>query len=217
MSVASIPDTSLGLTSSEIQILRQQQQIALQGGHTGNGASRGRGTGRTSNSSSRAASAASSHGRLLLDPMSLRALSHQLDGLQQQIQNRLEYVCSFLLILPFYFYVSGICQALCGPICSTALPRNPLHYSSKLDSVHSDPHQLEDQMQLSIRNSYDRAGNVIRNADAEIARTRAILASIDDLENELAKIGHIREIVKSYRGRIEGLDQRLDQAARRRL
>ncbi|KAI9367478.1 hypothetical protein BJX61DRAFT_528248 [Aspergillus egyptiacus] len=166
MSVASIPDTSLGLTSSEIQILRQQQQLALQGGHTGNGVSRGRGTGRTSNSSSRAASAASSQGRLLLDPMSLRALSHQLDGLQQQIQNRLEY--------------------------------------------------LEDQMQLSIQNSYDRAGNVIRNADAEIARTRSILASIDELENELAKIGHIREIVRAYRGRIEGLDQRLDQAARRR-
>ncbi|CBF78161.1 hypothetical protein AN8723.2 [Aspergillus nidulans FGSC A4] len=166
MSVASIPDTSLGLTSSEIQILRQQQQIALQGAHTGNGASRGRGTGRTSNSSSRAASAASSHGRLLLDPMSLRALSHQLDGLQQQIQNRLEH--------------------------------------------------LEEQMQLSIQNSYDRAGNVIRNADAEIARTRSILSSIDDLENELAKIGHIREIVRAYRGRIEGLDQRLDQAARRR-
>ncbi|KAL4923562.1 uncharacterized protein BDV17DRAFT_301712 [Aspergillus undulatus] len=166
MSVASIPDTSLGLTSSEIQILRQQQQIALQGGHTGNGVSRGRGTGRTSNSSSRAASAASSHGRLLLDPMSLRALSHQLDGLQQQIQNRLEY--------------------------------------------------LEEQMNVSIQNTYDRAGNVIHNADAEIARTRSILSSIDDLENELAKIGHIREIVRAYRGRIEGLDQRLDQAARRR-
>ncbi|KAL3473486.1 hypothetical protein BJX99DRAFT_261273 [Aspergillus californicus] len=166
MSVASIPDTSLGLTSSEIQILRQQQQLALQGGHTGNGVPRGRGTGRTSNSSSRAASAASSHGRLLLDPMSLRALSHQLDGLQQQIQNRLEY--------------------------------------------------LEEQMQISIQNSYDRAGNVIRNADAEIARTHSILASIDELETELAKIGHIREIVRAYRGRIEGLDQRLDQAARRR-
>jgi hypothetical protein len=71
-------------------------------------------------------------------------------------------------------------------------------------------------MQLSIQNSYDRAGNVIHNADAEIARTRSILTSIDELENELAKIGHIREIVRAYRGRIEGLDQRLDQAARRR-
>ncbi|KAF9884792.1 hypothetical protein FE257_001282 [Aspergillus nanangensis] len=163
---ASIPDTSLGLTSSEIQILRQQQQIALQGGHAGNGISRGRGTGRTSNSSSRAASAASSHGRLLLDPMSLRALSHQLDALQNQIRSRIDY--------------------------------------------------LEEQMQLSIQNTYDRAGNVTRNADAEIARTRSILASIDDLEDEMAKIGHIREIVKAYRARIEGLDHRLDQMARRR-
>ena len=96
---ASIPDTSLGLTSSEIQILRQQQQLALQSGHVGNGGSRGRGTGRTSNSSSRAtsaASAASSQGRLLLDPMSLRALSHQLDGLQEQIRNRIDFVCPFL-------------------------------------------------------------------------------------------------------------------------
>lgn len=76
--------------------------------------------------------------------------------------------------------------------------------------------QLEEQMQLSLQNSYDRAGNVVRNADAEIARTRTIIASIDDLETEFAKIAHIREIVKQYRGRIEGLDQRLDQAARRR-
>lgn len=71
-------------------------------------------------------------------------------------------------------------------------------------------------MQLSLQNSYDRAGNVIANADAEITRTRSILTSIDELENEMTKIGHIREIVKAYRGRIEGLDQRLDQAARRR-
>lgn len=76
--------------------------------------------------------------------------------------------------------------------------------------------QLEDQMQQSIQHSYDLAGNVIRDADAEIARTRSILASIDELEDELAKIGHIRDIVKSFRARVEGLDHRLDQAARRR-
>lgn len=104
MSVAtSIPDTSLGLTSSEIQILRQQQQIALQGGGHAAGVSRGRGSGRNSNSSSRAASAASSQGRLLLDPMSLRALSHQLDYLQEQIRSRIEHVCDgFLIIFPLY-------------------------------------------------------------------------------------------------------------------
>lgn len=71
-------------------------------------------------------------------------------------------------------------------------------------------------MQLSIQNSYDRAGNVIRNADVEIARTRSILASIDDLETEMSKIGHIRDIVKQFRGRLESYDSRLDQASRRR-
>lgn len=71
-------------------------------------------------------------------------------------------------------------------------------------------------MQLSIQNTYDRAGNVIRNADVEIARTRSILASIDELDNELAKIAHIRDIVKSFRGRIETLDHRIDQSSRRR-
>jgi hypothetical protein len=71
-------------------------------------------------------------------------------------------------------------------------------------------------MQESIQNTYDRAGNVIRNADAEIARTRSILASIDDLENELAKISHIRDIVKTFRARIEGYDHRLDHSSRRR-
>lgn len=71
-------------------------------------------------------------------------------------------------------------------------------------------------MQLSIQNTYDRAGNVISDADAEIARTRSILASIDDLENEFTKIARIRDIVKGFRARIEGYDHRLDQASRRR-
>jgi hypothetical protein len=70
-------------------------------------------------------------------------------------------------------------------------------------------------MQLSLQNSHDRVGNVIRNADAEIARTRSILAAIDELEIELAKIGHIRDIVKSFRARIESYDHRLDQVASR--
>lgn len=156
MSVStSIPDNQLGLTPAEVQILRQQQQIALQGSHTG----RGRGSGRNSAASSRGGS---TQGRLLLDPMSLRALSHQLDHLEHQIRTRLDY--------------------------------------------------LEEQMQLSIQGSYDRAGNVVRDAEAQIARTRSILASIDEVENELAKILNIREIVKGFRARIEAYDRRLDQS-----
>lgn len=122
----SIPDTSLGLTSSEIQILRQQQQIALQGSNSGN-VSRGRGSVVNSNSSSRATSAASTQGRLLLDPTSLRALSHQLDYLQEQIRSRIEHVCDHLFF--FFFFVR--CPPLCIPVspqhrgersCSSPLP-----------------------------------------------------------------------------------------------
>lgn len=114
MSVAtSIPDTSLGLTSSEIQILRQQQQIALQGGHAGSVISRGRGTGRNSTSSSRATSAASSQGRLLLDPMSLRALSHQLDNLQEQIRSRIEYVSIISSLSAVFFHCGMMVLMLC--------------------------------------------------------------------------------------------------------
>lgn len=88
---ASIPEPRLGLTSSELQMVVHQQQIALQGGHNGM-VSRGRGMARNSNSSSRAASAASSNGRLLLDPDSLQALNYQLDHLLRDIQHRLDYV-----------------------------------------------------------------------------------------------------------------------------
>ncbi|KAH8662074.1 hypothetical protein BX600DRAFT_310824 [Xylariales sp. PMI_506] len=69
-----VPDTQLGLTDDEIQLLRYHQTQA--GG----------------SSSSRAASRASSQGRLLLDSSSLAALSRHLDRLMQQIQQRIEYL-----------------------------------------------------------------------------------------------------------------------------
>ncbi|KAJ5887494.1 hypothetical protein N7495_007535 [Penicillium taxi] len=166
VSASSIPDTSLGLTSSEIQILRQQQQIALQNTHANNGAARGRGTGYTSNSSSRATSAASSHGRLLLDPESLSALSHQLGHLERRISGQIDY--------------------------------------------------LSQQITDSVKRSRSGVLKTIEAVEAEMDRTRSMMASADELDNELAKIGHIRDIVKSFRGRIESLDRRMDQSRRRR-
>ncbi|KAK2746507.1 hypothetical protein FQN57_003133 [Myotisia sp. PD_48] len=166
MSVStSIPDARLGLTSSEWQMVVHQQQIALQGSHHGSIA-RGRGMGRTSNSSSRAVSAASTQGRLLLDPDSLQALCYQLDHLMRDIRRRIDY--------------------------------------------------LTEQSEISIQNTYDHAGNVIADADAEIARVRHIIISIDELEHEFDKIRRIREIVKSFRARVDSIDQRLDSAQRRR-
>ena len=49
----------------------------------------------------------------------------------------------------------------------------------------------------------------MQQADAEIARFRAILAQIDELETEFAKIARIREMVRGWRGRVEGMERRL--------
>ena len=90
----SIPDTALGLTPSELIILRQQQQIAAQQ-HQAQTASRGRGNSRTSQPSSRAASAASSQGgqgRVYLDPGSLQRLNAHLEALMRRIQDRIDDV-----------------------------------------------------------------------------------------------------------------------------
>lgn len=110
----SIPDTQLGLSTSEIHILRQHQQIALQShqGHTagGNsaGSTRGRGGVRGSPASSRNASVGSHHGgggggvggqqghqhqgRLVLDPGSLTVLGGHFERLMGAIQARVEQV-----------------------------------------------------------------------------------------------------------------------------
>nr|CEG05699.1 unnamed protein product [Fusarium clavum] len=75
MSSQAVPDTQLGLTNEEIQLLRQGQ-AALGGG----------------SSSSRAASRASSQGLLLLDSTSLSALGRYFDHLMASIEQRINYL-----------------------------------------------------------------------------------------------------------------------------
>lgn len=53
-------------------------------------------------------------------------------------------------------------------------------------------------------------------ADAEIARFRDIIRQIDELETEFDKVRHIRDIVKSFRARVEGLERKMDARASRR-
>lgn len=73
MTANTIPDTQLGLTQEEIQILRQGQ-AALDGG----------------SSSSRAASRASSQGLLVLDSSSLSALGRYFDQLMANIEHSIQ-------------------------------------------------------------------------------------------------------------------------------
>lgn len=69
--------------------------------------------------------------------------------------------------------------------------------------------QLNRATEIATQAQYDRAGNAIQMADAEIARFRAILRQIDELENEFDKIRRIREIVRSFRARVEQLERRI--------
>lgn len=76
MSTQAVPDTQLGLSAEEVQLLRQGQ-AALGGGGS---------------SSSRAASRASSQGLLLLDPSSLSALGRYFDHLMANIEQRIQHL-----------------------------------------------------------------------------------------------------------------------------
>lgn len=71
---------------------------------------------------------------------------------------------------------------------------------------------LEEATQRSVQASYDRAGNMIQNADAEIARMKRIMAEIDHLEGEFDKVRRIRDVIKDLRRRVDELDRRMDQA-----
>lgn len=75
MTANAVPDTQLGLTAEELNILRQGQ-AALDGG----------------SSSSRAASRASSQGLLLLDSSSLAALGRYFDRLMANIEQNIQYL-----------------------------------------------------------------------------------------------------------------------------
>ncbi|KAF2741183.1 hypothetical protein EJ04DRAFT_423638 [Polyplosphaeria fusca] len=141
---SSVPDSQLGLTQSEIQLLRHHQHIVQS---------------QAGSSSSRAASQ-SSQGRLLLDPSSLQALSAHFDRLMYTIQQRWHY--------------------------------------------------LSQQTQTATHVQYDRAGNAIQNADAEIARFRAILREIDELQVEFDKVRRIGEIVKGFKSRVTNLEQQFN-------
>ena len=70
--------------------------------------------------------------------------------------------------------------------------------------------QLNAQTTASIAAQTSRNATSIAQADKEIARMHDILRLIDDLEAEYAKVRKIRDTVKSFRGRVEGIERRID-------
>lgn len=69
--------------------------------------------------------------------------------------------------------------------------------------------QLNRQTEIATDAQNDRAGNAMRRADQEIARFRQLMHQIDQLENEFEKLKRIREIVRSWRARVEEMERRL--------
>lgn len=65
---------------------------------------------------------------------------------------------------------------------------------------------------MVAQQQYDRAGNLIQTADSEIARFHDILRQIDELELDFDRIRHIRDIVRSYRARVEEMEQQLEHS-----
>lgn len=94
---STISESQLGLTQSELLLLRQQTEVALQSRSQGTTmAERGRGTSRHSQPSSRAASAASSHGsmqgRITLGSTDLSRITQSMDNVARQMQTRYQQV-----------------------------------------------------------------------------------------------------------------------------
>ncbi|KAK3713781.1 hypothetical protein LTR37_008267 [Vermiconidia calcicola] len=83
------------------------------------------------------------------------------------------------------------------------------HFDRVMQAISQRLEQLTRATDIATEAQYDRAGNAIQMADAEIARFHGILRQIDELENEFEKIKRIREIVRSFRARVEQMERRL--------
>ena len=97
---------------------------------------------------------------------------------------------------------------------SMALPLLALgrHFDRLMQQIQARLDYLAEQSQMVAQQQYDRAGNTIALADSEIARFHDILRQIDELEVDFDRIRHIRDIVRSYRQRVEEMEQQMEHS-----
>ncbi|CAK3981627.1 Hypothetical predicted protein [Lecanosticta acicola] len=75
------------------------------------------------------------------------------------------------------------------------------HFDRVMHAIAQRLEQLNQATETATRARADRAGNALQLADNEIARFRALLQQIDELETEFDKIRRIREINLSEEGK----------------
>lgn len=92
----------------------------------------------------------------------------------------------------------------------TALGR---HFDRLMQQISDRIDYLSEQSALVTQQQYDRAGNAIEMADAEIARLNGILRQIDELEDDFDRIKHIRDIVRAYRARVEEMERSMESSS----
>ncbi|KAI1343374.1 hypothetical protein F5Y15DRAFT_427795 [Xylariaceae sp. FL0016] len=96
---------------------------------------------------------------------------------------------------------------------SSSLAALSRHLDRLMQQISQRIGYLSEQSSIVTMQQYDRAGNLIDNADAEIARFHDIMAQIDELEVDFDRIAHIRDIVRDYRHRVESLERELDHSS----
>jgi hypothetical protein len=87
------------------------------------------------------------------------------------------------------------------------------HFDRLMQQIQARLDYLSEQSQMVAQQQYDRAGNAIAIADAEIARFHDILRQIDELEVDFDRIRHIRDIVRSYRQRVEEMEREVEHSS----
>lgn len=83
------------------------------------------------------------------------------------------------------------------------------HLERVMGAISTRLEQLNRATELATQAQQRRGEDALATADAEIARFRALLRQIDELENEFEKIQRIRDIVRSFRARVEAMDRRI--------
>jgi hypothetical protein len=99
---------------------------------------------------------------------------------------------------------------------SSSLASLSRHFDALMARIGERMDSLIEQSQMAAIQQYDRAGNLIDMADAEIARLNAIDGQIEELETEMDRIAQIKEIVRQYRQRVEETEQRLESSGSHR-
>ncbi|KAI0010421.1 hypothetical protein F4779DRAFT_306276 [Xylariaceae sp. FL0662B] len=96
---------------------------------------------------------------------------------------------------------------------SSSLAALSRHLDRLMHQISQRIEYLSEQSSIVTMQQYDHAGNLVDNADAEIARFQRIMSQIDELEVDFDRIAHIREIVRDYRQRVEALERELESSS----